>query len=133
MIGPIDRIFTRIGAADDLASGRSTFMVEMTEAKLNGTQCSKLLGELAQAHAKHYKCEARQTNRGTWGFYKSGGDDRDDAARMHFARNVLVHFQIGTPKPKTRKQVDPIVSLAARLQKQLDKREISRLIKLLGQ
>jgi DNA mismatch repair protein MutS len=30
-IGPIDRIFTRIGAADDLASGRSTFMVEMTE------------------------------------------------------------------------------------------------------
>jgi DNA mismatch repair protein MutS len=30
-IGPIDRIFTRIGAADDLAAGRSTFMVEMTE------------------------------------------------------------------------------------------------------
>ena len=31
IIGPIDRIFTRIGASDDLASGRSTFMVEMTE------------------------------------------------------------------------------------------------------
>lgn len=31
VIGSIDRIFTRIGAADDLASGRSTFMVEMTE------------------------------------------------------------------------------------------------------
>lgn len=31
-IGPIDRIFTRIGAADDLAGGRSTFMVEMFEA-----------------------------------------------------------------------------------------------------
>ena len=30
-IGPIDRIFTRIGAFDDLAGGRSTFMVEMTE------------------------------------------------------------------------------------------------------
>lgn len=30
-LGPIDRIFTRIGAADDLASGKSTFMVEMTE------------------------------------------------------------------------------------------------------
>ncbi len=29
--GPVDRIFTRIGAADDLAGGRSTFMVEMTE------------------------------------------------------------------------------------------------------
>jgi len=30
-LGPVDRIFTRIGAADDLAGGRSTFMVEMTE------------------------------------------------------------------------------------------------------
>ncbi|GAB5393068.1 MAG: DNA mismatch repair protein MutS [Alteromonas macleodii] len=30
-IGKLDRIFTRIGASDDLASGRSTFMVEMTE------------------------------------------------------------------------------------------------------
>ncbi len=31
-LGPVDRIFTRIGASDDLAGGRSTFMVEMTEA-----------------------------------------------------------------------------------------------------
>jgi len=31
-LGPIDAIYTRIGAADDLAGGRSTFMVEMTEA-----------------------------------------------------------------------------------------------------
>ncbi len=30
-IGPIDRVFTRIGSSDDLAGGRSTFMVEMTE------------------------------------------------------------------------------------------------------
>ena len=30
-LGPVDRIFTRIGASDDLAGGRSTFMVEMTE------------------------------------------------------------------------------------------------------
>ena len=30
-IGPVDKLFTRIGANDDLASGRSTFMVEMTE------------------------------------------------------------------------------------------------------
>ncbi len=37
-IGPFDAIYTRIGASDDLASGRSTFMVEMTEAAaiLNG-------------------------------------------------------------------------------------------------
>ena len=30
-IGPVDRIFSRIGASDDLAGGRSTFMVEMEE------------------------------------------------------------------------------------------------------
>ena len=30
-MGPIDQVFTRVGAADDLAGGRSTFMVEMTE------------------------------------------------------------------------------------------------------
>ena len=30
-IGPIDKIFSRVGASDDIASGRSTFMVEMTE------------------------------------------------------------------------------------------------------
>jgi DNA mismatch repair protein MutS len=37
-LGPIDAIYTRIGASDELASGRSTFMVEMTEAAviLNG-------------------------------------------------------------------------------------------------
>ena len=31
LCGPVDKIFTRIGASDDLASGRSTFMVEMSE------------------------------------------------------------------------------------------------------
>ena len=31
VVGTADRVFTRIGASDDLASGRSTFMVEMTE------------------------------------------------------------------------------------------------------
>ena len=46
VIGPIDRIFTRIGAADDLAGGRSTFMVEMTETANilhNATQHSLVL------------------------------------------------------------------------------------------
>ncbi|MDQ1833698.1 DNA mismatch repair protein MutS [Massilia scottii] len=44
-IGPIDRIFTRIGATDDLAGGRSTFMVEMTEsaAILNGATAQSLV------------------------------------------------------------------------------------------
>lgn len=46
IFGPIDRIFTRIGAADDLASGHSTFMVEMTETANilhNATQNSLVL------------------------------------------------------------------------------------------
>ncbi len=43
--GALDRIFTRIGAADDLAGGRSTFMVEMTEAAaiLNDATSSSLV------------------------------------------------------------------------------------------
>jgi len=45
-IGPIDQVFTRIGAADDLAGGRSTFMVEMTESAAilhNATEKSLVL------------------------------------------------------------------------------------------
>ena len=33
-IGLVDRIFTRVGASDDIAKGQSTFMVEMTETAL---------------------------------------------------------------------------------------------------
>ncbi|MFZ9051317.1 MAG: DNA mismatch repair protein MutS [Steroidobacteraceae bacterium] len=46
VIGPLDRVFTRIGASDDLAGGRSTFMVEMTETALilnNATEQSLVL------------------------------------------------------------------------------------------
>ncbi|MXZ44274.1 MAG: DNA mismatch repair protein MutS [Gammaproteobacteria bacterium] len=46
LVGPIDRIFTRIGASDDLLGGRSTFMVEMTETAQilhNATQSSLVL------------------------------------------------------------------------------------------
>ncbi len=46
VIGPVDRIFTRIGSSDDLASGRSTFMVEMTETAMilnNATEQSLVL------------------------------------------------------------------------------------------
>ena len=45
-LGPIDKILTRIGASDDLARGRSTFMVEMTEAAAilhQATDCSLVL------------------------------------------------------------------------------------------
>ncbi|WP_067666050.1 DNA mismatch repair protein MutS [Ferrimonas marina] len=45
VLGPVDRIFTRIGASDDLASGRSTFMVEMTETAniLNNASANSLV------------------------------------------------------------------------------------------
>ena len=45
-IGLVDRIFTRVGASDDLASGQSTFMVEMSEVAnilMNATQRSLLI------------------------------------------------------------------------------------------
>ena len=45
-IGIVDRIFTRVGASDDLASGQSTFMVEMTEVAIilnNATKNSLLI------------------------------------------------------------------------------------------
>jgi DNA mismatch repair protein MutS len=44
-MGPLDRLFTRIGAADDLARGSSTFMVEMTEAAaiLHGATANSLV------------------------------------------------------------------------------------------
>jgi len=45
VLGPIDQVFTRIGASDDLAGGRSTFMVEMTEAAniLNNASANSLV------------------------------------------------------------------------------------------
>jgi DNA mismatch repair protein MutS len=45
-LGPVDRIFTRIGASDDLAGGQSTFMLEMTETAIilnNATERSLVL------------------------------------------------------------------------------------------
>jgi DNA mismatch repair protein MutS len=46
VIGPVDQIFTRVGSSDDLAGGRSTFMVEMTETAQilnNATETSLVL------------------------------------------------------------------------------------------
>jgi DNA mismatch repair protein MutS len=45
VLGPIDQVFTRIGASDDLSGGRSTFMVEMTEAAniLNNATANSLV------------------------------------------------------------------------------------------
>ena len=45
VLGPVDQVFTRIGASDDLSGGRSTFMVEMTEAAniLNNASANSLV------------------------------------------------------------------------------------------
>jgi len=62
-IGPVDRIFTRIGAADDLAGGRSTFMVEMTEAAniLNNANARQLvlMDEIGRGHQHLRRTVAR--------------------------------------------------------------------------
>ena len=55
-LGPIDRIFTRIGASDDLAGGRSTFMVEMSEAA----------SILNNATPRRRKAGRRRTNAPSW-------------------------------------------------------------------
>ena len=54
-IGIVDRLFCRVGASDDLASGRSTFMVEMVEtaAILNrsGERALVILDEIGRRHS----------------------------------------------------------------------------------
>ncbi len=53
----VDRVFTRVGASDDLARGRSTFMVEMDEAANIVNSATKyslvVLDEIGRGNTKH--------------------------------------------------------------------------------
>lgn len=99
-IGPIDRIFTRIGSSDDLAGGRSTFMVEMTETANilhNATEHSLVLMDeigrgtstfdglsLAWASAEHLASARALTLFATHYFEMTGlPDQADGVANIH--------------------------------------------------
>ena len=52
-IGLVDRIFTRVGAQDDIATGRSTFMVEMEETANILNHATPLAGHPGRDRARH--------------------------------------------------------------------------------
>ena len=100
-IGPIDRIFTRVGASDDLSGGRSTFMVEMTETAniLNNATASSLVLmdevgrgtstfdglSLAWAAARHIARESRAFTLFATHYFEltSLPDELPDCANVH--------------------------------------------------
>ncbi len=101
VLGPLDRIFTRIGAADDLAGGRSTFMVEMTETANilnNATERSLILMDeigrgtstydglaLAWATARHIATKVRAFTLFATHYFEltSMADDTDGVRNVH--------------------------------------------------
>jgi len=101
VLGPVDRIYTRIGAADDLAGGRSTFMVEMTETANilnNATEASLVLMDeigrgtstfdglsLAWAAAEHMARRARSFTLFATHYFEltALADDTNSVANAH--------------------------------------------------
>jgi len=133
-IGPVDRIFTRIGAADDLAGGRSTFMVEMTEAAfiLNSAtpQSLVLMDEigrgtgtrdglaLAWACAEHLAKEVRSLTLFATHFFELTAlpDSAGGVANVHLDAiehdNRIVFLQTVKPGPTDRSYGIQVAELA---------------------
>lgn len=101
-LGPVDRIFTRIGASDDLASGRSTFMVEMTETANilhNATRQSLvLMDEVGRGTSTFdglslaWACAEELAQLGAWTLFATHyfelttlADDLDSVANVHLS------------------------------------------------
>ncbi len=75
-IGVVDRVFSRVGASDDIAHGRSTFMVEMVEtAAILNRATRALAGGARRDRARHRDLR--------WAFHRLGG--RRGAARRQSA------------------------------------------------
>ena len=88
LIGMVDRIFTRVGASDDLASGQSTFMVEMNEVAdilKNATEQS-LIDSMMKSGAAPRTYDGMSIARAVAGIHRSAG--RSSAQRRCLPRTI---------------------------------------------
>jgi DNA mismatch repair protein MutS len=133
-IGPLDRIYTRIGAGDDLAGGRSTFMVEMTETANilhNATARSLVLMDeigrgtstfdglsLAWAVARHLATEVRAFTLFATHYFEltALGAELDGCANVHLDAtehgDALVFLHAVRPGPANRSYGLAVAQLA---------------------
>lgn len=127
-------INTIVSSFNAFLKAGGTFGQVMQQAAQANIPATELIPALANATAKHFGATVRYTNRGNVGFYSDAeGKVRHDAARKCWERNVAPFFKPTESKPVVRKQVDKIEAMATRLQKQLSKRELNRLLTLLSQ
>ncbi len=133
-IGPLDRIFTRIGAGDDLAGGRSTFMVEMSETANilhNATERSLILMDeigrgtstfdglsLAWATARHIAAKLRAFTLFATHYFEltSLADEGEGIANVHLDaaehRDGIVFLHAVQPGPASRSYGLAVAQLA---------------------
>jgi hypothetical protein len=123
-----------VKAFNALLTAGGTFASQMEKIADGHTPHPELIEALARAVAKQYKCHTAISQKGAWNFYKSEeSKERHDSALSCWKRNVTPWIKSESkPKPAVRKQVDKIEAMATRLQKQLSKRELNRLMALLS-